>query len=271
MVRCSSTDEGREAHLRSLGGPTAFAWRSNRAVLLAWVVGLGAYAAVMGAILSSMIEWLGQDEDYQRMMASLGLDQALTTLGFLSLIGVVLGVAVCLQVAWRIGAARGEEEAGRLEAILSRPVSRRRWLLGHVWLALLGGLLLLVVTGSSLWLGVVASGSDDITWNEAMRAMLNVLPVLILVLGVAVASFGAVPRLTVAAPVALTVIGYIVSLLGPALSWPAWVLDLSPFTHLAWVPAAAWAATAGVVMIGVGVVLVVVGFLTFDRRDVVGA
>jgi ABC-2 type transport system permease protein len=61
-----------------------------------------------------------------------------------------------------------------------------------------------------------------------------------------------------------------VTLLGPALSWPAWVLNLSPLTHLALVPAVPWAATAGIVMTCVGMVFLGSGLLAFHRRDVVG-
>jgi ABC-2 type transport system permease protein len=265
-----ATDAGREPHLRLLRSPTAFAWRSNRAVLLGWILGLGAYAAVMGALISTMIDWLAKDESYQKIMADLGLDQALTVLGFLGLIGVVFGVAVALQVAWRMGAARGEEESGRVEAILARRVSRLRWLGGHALLSQLGGALLLATTGTALWLGVAASGSDEITWDDAMRSVLNTLPVVVLIGGLAVFSFGLLPRLTVAIPVTMTVVGYIVTLLGPALSWPAWVLNLSPFTHLAWVPAVPWAATAGIVMTCLGLVLAGFGLLAFHRRDIIG-
>jgi ABC-2 type transport system permease protein len=265
-----ASDGRREPRLRLLGGPTAFAWRSNRAVLLGWIVGLGAYAAVMGALISTMIDWLDQDESYQKIMADMGLDLALTTRGFLGMIGVIFGVAVALQVAWRVGAARGEEESGRAEAILARPVSRVRWLGGHALLSLLGGILLLAATGTSLWLGVAASGSGDITWDDAMRSVLNTVPVVVLTGGLAVFAFGLLPRLTVAIPVTVTVVGYLVTLLGPALSWPAWVLNLSPFTHLALVPAVPWAATSGIVMTGLGLVLLGAGFLGFHRRDVVG-
>jgi ABC-2 type transport system permease protein len=266
-----ATDAGREPHLGLLGGPTAFAWRSNRAVLLGWIVGLGAYAAVMGALISTMIDWLAQDKSYQKIMADMGLDQALTILGFLALIGVIFGVAVALQVAWRIGAARGEEESGRIEAVLARPVSRVRWLGGHAVLSLLGGGILLAVTGTALWIGVAASGSDEISWADAMRSVLNTLPVVVLIGGLAVFSFGLLPRLTVAIPVTVTVVGYIVTLLGPALSWPAWVLNLSPFTHLAWVPAVPWAATSGVIMTCLGLLLLGLGLVAFHRRDVVGS
>jgi polyether ionophore transport system permease protein len=64
-----ATDAGREPHLHLLGSPIAFAWRSNRAVLLGWILGLGAYAAVMGSLISTMIDWLAQDKSYQQIMA----------------------------------------------------------------------------------------------------------------------------------------------------------------------------------------------------------
>jgi len=187
------------------------------------------------------------------------------------MIGIIFGVAVALQVTWRMGAARGEEESGRVEAILARPVSRLRWLGGHALLSLLGAALLLAATGTALWLGVAASGSDEITWDDAMRSVLNTLPVVMLIGGLAVFTFGFLPRLTVAIPVTVTVVGYIVTLVGPALSWPTWVLNVSPFTHLAWVPAAPWAATSGTVMTCIGLVLLGVGLLAFHRRDVVGS
>jgi ABC-2 type transport system permease protein len=264
------TDEGREPHLRLLGGPTVFAWRTNRAVLLGWILGLGAYTAAMGGLVSTMINWLSKDESYRQIMAQLGLDQAMTTRGFLAVIGGMLGLAVALQVCWRMGSARAEEESGRIDAVLARPVSRLRWLGGHALLSLLGGVLLLVVAGTALWIGAAASGSDEITWGEAMGSVLNTLPVVVLVGGLAVLTFGLLPRLTVAVPVTVAVVGYLLALLGPALSWPSWVLNLAPFTHLALVPEQPWAAMAGLVMASLGLAFLGVGLLAFQRRDVVG-
>ena len=264
-----SRESGRSAHLRHLSGPTAFAWRSNRAVLLGWAMGLGVYAAVMGALIGTMIEWLAGDQSYQQLMASLGLDSALSTLGFLAMIGSMFGVAVGLQVAWRLGSARIEEESGRAEAMLARPVSRLRWLGGHAALACVGGLALLLVSGTALWLGVITSGVDSITWVDSLTSVLNTLPVVLLVGGLAVACFGLAPRLTTAVPVTLTVAWYVLTLLGPALRWPAWVLNLSPFTHLAWVPIDPWAATSGMVMAAIGLVLLAIGLWAFNHRDIV--
>jgi ABC-2 type transport system permease protein len=260
-------ESGRAPKLHLLGSPAAFAWRTNRAVLLAWLLGLAAYAAIMGAILARMIDWLAGDEGYQRILAAMGLDQALTNKGFLAFIATIYGLAVALHVAWRLGATRAEEEAGRLEAVLAAPVTRLRWLAGHAVLAMLGGILLIVVGGMALWLGAVAAGSAGMTWWDATRATLNLLPIAVLAAGIAIAAFGVLPRLTVALPVAVTVIGFVASMLGPALDWPQWALDLSPFTHLALVPAEPWAATAGAVMTGIGILLMLGGLLAFQRRD----
>jgi ABC-2 type transport system permease protein len=88
--------------------------------------------------------------------------------------------------------------------------------------------------------------------------------------GLAVLTFGVLPRLTVAVPAAVTVSGYVLTLLGPALSWPGWVIDLSPFTHLAYVPAQPFAATSAIVMAVIGCTAAACGVAAFSRRDMVG-
>jgi ABC-2 type transport system permease protein len=221
----------------------------------------------MGGILASMIDWLAGDEGYQRILAAIGMDQALTNKGFLAFMATILGLVVALQAAWRLGATRAEEESGRLEAILARPVTRGRWLTGHAALALAGSVLLILVGGAALWLGAAAVGSSGISWWDAMSSTLNMVPIAVLTGGIAIAAFGLLPRLTVALPVAVTLAGFVLSMLGPALDWPQWVLDLSPFTHLALVPAQPWAATSGLVMTGIGLMLALAGLRAFQRRD----
>ena len=264
------TDADRAPRLGLLGSPLAFAWRSNLAVLVAWAAGLLAFGVVMGALVGTMVEWLAADQDYQRIFEQMGLDAALTTLGFLAVLGSMFGLAIAVQVAWRVGAARAEEESGRAEALLAHPVSRLRWLGGHVALAALGGLLLTLLAGSAMWIGCKASGLDDVTWWQTTASVLNTMTVVVLAGGLAVLAFGLVPRLTMAVPLTVTVVGYVLTMVGPALSWPRWLLDLSPFTHLALVPADPWAATSGTVIAVLGLLATTVGLLAFSRRDILG-
>ena len=256
-----------KSHLRLLSSPLAFAWRSNQATLLGWAVGLAAIATLMGALVTTMIDWIAQDEGYQQILASVGLEAALTLEGFVAVMAFVFGLAVAVHAVFRIGAARAEEETSRLEAILARPVSRLRWLGGHLLLTGIGVVLLTVVVGVATWAGARVAGSDQLTLANALAASLNTLPVVALVAGLTVGMFGVAPRLTVPVPLSVVVGSFVLYLLGPALKWPDWALNLSPFTHLAMVPQQPWASTAAVVMIGIGIALAAAGAMTFRRRD----
>jgi ABC-2 type transport system permease protein len=264
------SNDSRRSRLRELRGPAVFAWRTNQTVLAGWVLGLGAYAYVLGALVSSMIDFLAGDADYQRTLAELGLGVALTVDGFVGVMCVTLGVGFALYAATRVGAARGEEESGRADHLLTRPVTRSRWLVGHAATAVLGVAVLITCTGLALWAGAVGSGSE-LTVTAALGAVLNTGSVVVVVLGVALLTFGVLPRLTVALPAALTVVAYVLTLLGPALGWPGWVVDLSPFTHLAYVPAQPFAVTSAVVMALIGCTAGACGVAAFGRRDLTGA
>jgi ABC-2 type transport system permease protein len=110
-----------------------------------------------------------------------------------------------------------------------------------------------------------------VSWWQSTASALNLGPVVVLVIGVGAAAFGLVPRLTVVLPATLTGVSYVLTLLGPALDWPSWVLNLSPFTHVSLVPADPWAATSGLVMLAIGAALVAIGMTAFQRRDITGA
>jgi ABC-2 type transport system permease protein len=263
--------DSRRPRLRELGGPTSFAWRTNRPVLIGWVLGLGAYAFVLGALVTTMIDFLARDANYQQTLADLGLGVALTVDGFVGVMSVTLGVGFALYAAWRIGAVRSEEESGRADNLLTRPVTRSRWLIGHAGLTVVGATLLAALTGLAMWAGATASGSDELTVVASLRAVLNTGSVVVLVTGLALLTFGVLPRLTVAVPAIVSVGGYVLTLLGPALSWPGWVIDLSPFTHLAYVPAQPFAVTSAAVMALLGCTAGACGVAAFSRRDLTGA
>lgn len=258
------------SHLRLLRSPMAFAWRTNRGVLLAWVVGLTLYAAVMGAILKTMTDFLAEDENYRRILEQMGMDEAGTDEGFLGVMGVVFGLVFVLYVVWRVAAARTEESSQRLENLLTRPVHRWRWLGGHVLLAAMSATLLVLVSGAAIWVGAAPTGAE-VSLAAAVASTANTLPIVALFGGLAVAIFGAVPRLTVIVPVAMATVAYVLELLGPALELPDWVVAVSPFHHLAYVPAQPFLWGPGLVMAGLGVLGAVVGLVAFERRDLVGS
>jgi polyether ionophore transport system permease protein len=260
----------RAARTRLLTSPVRFAWRQTRGVLAAWAIGLGLYSFLLGVLVKTVVDFFADDPGFRQGFESLGLDMADLTLSFVGVMGVMLGVAMALYACWRIGAARAEEVSGRLEPTLGRPVSRWRWLGGHVALTGLSTVLVGVASGVGLWLGVLMTDAG-VSFGDAMAAMLNPLPVAAVFAGLAVFAFGAIPRLTVGISVTATVVSYLLEALGPGLDLPDWVLSLSPFHHLATVPAESFATSTALVMLAIGSGLALAGLLLFNRRDVVPA
>ena len=80
-------------------------------------------------------------------------------------------------------------------------------------------------------------GGADLTLGQSVAAIANVASVLLLFVGLAVLLHGVAPRLALPVTAGLAVVAYFLEFLGPAADLPAWVVSLSPFHHLATVPA----------------------------------
>jgi ABC-2 type transport system permease protein len=258
----------RSAHLRWLGSPVAFTWRESRAVLLAWAVGLGAWAVFLGALLGTMLDFLAADEAYRRVLEEMNMSMLLTADGYVGVMSVLFGLAFALYAAWRMGAARADEASGRLDAFLVRVVTRRRWLCGHLGLALAGVLLLASTCGVATWAGAQLSGAE-LAVAASLRSTLNQIPVALFFAGVATLVLGVAPKFTLTLPASLAAVGYLVELVGPGLNWPGWTLNLSPFHHLPYVPAEPFLVTPALTLTAVGLLAATVGVEAFHRRDLV--
>jgi ABC-2 type transport system permease protein len=130
--------------------------------------------------------------------------------------------------------------------------------------------LLVLLTGTATWVGAAVTGAD-VSLLDTIDAGANLLPVILLFGGLAVAMFGLAPRLTIGVPVGAVVVAYVLSFVGPALDLPGWVVGISPFYHVALVPVNDFALTQGLIMIGLALVATAVGWVAFHRRDLVGA
>jgi ABC-2 type transport system permease protein len=151
--------------------------------------------------------------------------------------------------------------------LLARPVGRLRWLGGHVALVALGALLLLTAAGAGLWVGASTAGAD-VTARDTAAVAAGSLPLVVLVAGLAVLAFGAFPRAGLVLSVGTTVLAYLLEFLGPVLHAPDWLLALTPFHHLAYVPVEPFSLRSGLLLVFVGLASGAAGLVLFRRRDV---
>lgn len=100
-----------------------------------------------------------------------------------------------------------------------------------------------------------------------MVGTLAQLPAVWVLVGVALALFGALPRLTAGAWAAL--VGFVlIGQFGQLLALDQWLLDLSPFTHLPRSLGTEPEVTPLVLLTLVGGALVAVGLVGLRRRDI---
>lgn len=252
-----------------LGGPTAFAWRTTQGMLLGWAVGVSLYALLTGLLVDAVAEFVAEDPNYRSVLESIGWDAEKVVLSFIGMMGMMLGLFTALYACWRIGAARAEESAGRLDAVLTRPVSRGHWLGGHLVLTLVGAVLIALVSGLAMWAGTRLAGGG-LSLPDVLGSTLNALPAVAFFIGVAALVYGLAPRLAVSLPAAAAFVAYLVEMIGPGLDWPGWILALSPFHHLEPVPAEPFAPVAAAVLAVLALALTALGLLAFHRRDLTG-
>ncbi|MBF6468534.1 hypothetical protein IU427_25715 [Nocardia beijingensis] len=109
------------------------------------------------------------------------------TVSIVALLTAAFGVAGSLR-------ARGEETAGRAEPLLAAPVSRSRWLVSHLAVALGGGAVVLAIGGFGVGLTYGLAISDALQPLRMAGVALVYLPAVWAVTAVAAAGLGWVPR-----------------------------------------------------------------------------
>ena len=252
----------------TLLSPLGLAWRLQKGLLIGWAIGLGALGIVVGAVAEEFQGVLEDAEGVGDLITRFGGTELLLDAYFSTLVGLVgsLVAIYALQVLLRM---RGEEEAGLADAVLATTVSRTRWTLSFIGVAVAGTLVLLLVTG--LTVGVasgIVMGDFGGQVGSLLQASLVQAPATLVIAGAVVAAFGLLPRrATVLAWAVFAIALMLGPVVGEILELPQWMRDLSPFTHtpLAMVEDVALAPL--IAMGAIAVALGMAGVASFRRRD----
>jgi len=255
--------------LRLLGGQGGLTVRLNLPGMAGWVVALGITGLVFGLVAQAA---------GAALRGAAGIEHAIRRLGgtgsgataYLGFVFVVAAGLIEVAAAGQIAAARNEEATGRLENLLVRPVSRWRWLVVRVGVALALVVVTGVLAGVAAWVGA-ASQHAHAGLRELVTAGLNVAPPAVLVLGIGCLVFGMWPRGAVGVAYGVVAWSFLVETLAGAFDSNHWLLDTSPLSHIAPVPAAPANVVAAVWLVALGLTAAAGGVVAFGRRDVEGA
>lgn len=249
-----------------LGSSLGFAGRQGLPRAAVWVVPLLVLTVTFGLLSRDIGEFFQSNETFIEVFERFDVDPSVPVRAFL---GFVLStfaiVEVCFAVS-EVGAAREEEATTRLDNLLTRAVTRRSWFLGRLLVTVAG----VVVLALGLALGAAAGaawGGADIAVAEFTAVAVNAVPVALCFLGVTALVFAAAPRVTTAFGFGLVGTAFVWQIVGSAINAPQWSLDLTPFAHVAPVPAQGMNVAAALVLAALGLAGCVGALEIFARRD----
>jgi ABC-2 type transport system permease protein len=258
-----------DPRFRLLSSPTALAVRDQMGTVAVWTAGTGLFAAVVG-LLSTSFTTANIPVNLREQLQKLGGETITTPSGALGFYFLLFVLAISLFACSQIAALRRDEAEQRLETLLALPVGRHRFLASRLVLAAAGAMLLALVAALCAWAGAAAQHAH-VPLFRMLEAGANCLPVAFLFLAIGAFAFALVPRAASGIAYGLVSAAFVWELLGSLLGAPHWLVDLSPFQHVALVPAEGFRAGAAVALLALAALIALASLWSFGRRDLTGA
>jgi ABC-2 type transport system permease protein len=257
---------GRAPRPALLGSVPAFAVRRVLLPLLGWSLGIGAYFLLIGLIAESMTDFLADNPRFADLAAQAGFAGLGSVEGYAGTLFALLAVPVGVFTAVRMGGFADDEAGRRLTLLFAQPVTRRRLAGAEAAATAAGAGLLILVAAAATWVGTAAVGAD-LDVPDALAGAVNVLPIALLSLGAAVLALGLAPRAVGLAGSLPAAGGFLWLVIADSVQAPGWVTSVSPFAHLATVPAERpdWPGAVG--MLAVAAAFTAAGLWAYQRRD----
>ena len=247
--------------LQSIGG---FALRRAGRTTLGWATGIAASFLLVGALLASVLELFQTNPRFAELAAAAGI--ALSVNVVAAALFSLLAVPTGLYAAMRLAAMVTDEKAGRWTLLFAEPISRVRLVSTEIMVTVGGVVALHCSAAVAIWSGAKITGAP-LQLTDSLAGALNSLPVALLAAGAAAVGVGWLPAAAGAIGALPVVGGFLVNVIMQTTHAPGWVVNLSPWTHLAAVPDTPpnWAATT--IFLLIGAILTALGVYGYVQRD----
>lgn len=258
---------GRATASGALSGPVGLAWRMHRALLVGWSAGFVVLGLVMGGAANGARQLADGSPQLGQVIEKLGGTAVLAD----ALLAAVFNMFSLIAAGYAIQATlrmRTEENAQRAEPVLATGVGRVRWALAHLLFGALGPAVAMTLCG--LATGLVYGLTTHHVGHEVPRELAGAvaqLPAVWVLTGLTALLFGLLPRLAMAAWVALA--GFLLlGQFGELLKLNHWLRDVSPFSHIPKIPGGTFTATPLVWLTVIAVAMTAAGLAGLRRRDI---
>jgi len=259
---------GRKEASSFLKSSFGLAFRLQWNMLLIWIISLFVLGLAYGAVLGDIDAFVESSDFYSQIVGS-NPDFTIAQM-FVSMVTSIMALIALAPVLIAISKPGSEEKDGRAEHVLSRAVSRGKYLGGHLVLALAASVLVQGAVALGIYVAAVSVLPEpgDLSLAYLLQANLVYLPAVWVMIGVAVLLIGLWPKATAA------IWGYygfvfFASFMGrmPGLL-PSWLNQLSPYGYIPQLPVDTVNFPTLAVLVVIAAALVVGGMAFYRRRDI---
>lgn len=255
---------GRPDATPALGSPWGLAARLQRNAAIAWGTGIAALGVIDGLFAQAMVDAAG--ELPEALGQVLGGDALIS--GYVALLAILSACLTSAYVVFAVLALRAEERSGRADTVLATPVSRRTWAGSHYGVVAAWATTIMLITGVFVGLAAAAvTGDWTLVWDNLL-AHANLLPGVLVTLGLCALLYGWIPSLLAAVGWALVGLMVFVGTFASLLDPPDWVIGLSPLNHPSQVPVEDLDLAPLLILLGIAALGVVVGLVGLHRRQI---
>ena len=253
---------GRSSAPSRFAQPLGLALRLQRGPIIGWTITMLIGALMLGSVVESFHDLL---EDAGGSVAG---RYGASVDALLSLLVVMLALITTVFAIQTTVSMRSDEASGIIEPQLSGAISRTRWVLQRLTIPAAGSAVLLLIGGGLMGATYGSLIGDSGQTTRLAGATLAYWPAVMVFVGLGVALFGWLPRLTIALSWGVLAAMWFVVVIGDALHLPDWVLNLLPFSATPSVPADPLRWTPLVLLLLAALLLGWIGLDRFRRRDI---
>jgi ABC-2 type transport system permease protein len=256
--------------LVGLRGPVSRSIGHNLSAGVAWGIGIGIFGLLLAGSSGSFTDTLNNSPDFSKLLSTIFPNVDFSGVGgFLQLLFIEIGIVLIgLAAATLVAGWASDESSGRLELLLTTPMSRLRWATSSGIGVLVDMALIVVLTALGIGIGGAIAGGDLVT-PLAGTLVLFAYGAALIGIGVLVGGlFGS--RLAAPAVVVVVFLTWFVQLLGPLFNLPDWVVNLALTNHYGQPMVGVWDWGGIALSAIIAVAGIAIGAYAFDRRDLKG-
>ncbi len=256
---------GRNSASKFLKTPLGLYLRLQRTSIIAWFITMFLLGVTYGSIFGDLEQFILSNEMIQQLIeanSNFSLSEQFMTVIMLvmAIIGTIPAVIFALKI-------RSEEKKKRIENILSKSVSKNELLLTNLIISLVLGFLMLILSAYGLYFASSQVMDDPISLFTMLKSIVVYYPAMLIMIGLAIFLNGIYEKAT---PIVWLYIAYsfFVSYLGDLLNISEIIIKTTPFGNIPNYPVGEIKVIPLLVMILIAIILIVIGFITYNKRDI---